>query len=223
MTDARLITPCWVVTPCHRPHLDLLRAAYATLPDWIPANRRVVVANGDNPPTAADLPGMTIVPGPDVLSVAGWWNTGIDYVTDHGGGHILFLDSDATTTPATVEAMVAAADRWGLTYVGVDRHGVLTEGGVWIRTQPVPYTDLRWRPSGYCFLVSPGWGIRPDPRYEHWYLDDDLEMQAMSAGGVGMVAGHVRHPDGLRWDVDTDTKRARDRDLFIAKWGRPAW
>lgn len=217
------MTPVWSLTPCHRPHLPLLQQALTGLPDSIPAGRRIVVANGENPPTQDELPRATVIPGPDVRSVAGWWLTGMDYIAAHGGGHIVFLDSDATTTPGTVEDMIYAVDRYGLAYVGVDRRGVLAEGGVWIRGNSAPYRDLRWRPSGYLFALSATSGVRPDPRYTHWYLDDDMELQAMATGGVGMVHGTVDHPDDLAWSEDTQAKRDADRALFVAKWGQPAW
>jgi hypothetical protein len=50
-----------------------------------------------------------------------------------------------------------------------------------------------------------------------------MELQALATGGVGMVAGHVDHPDDARWDEDTQAKRDADRALFIAKWNQPAW
>ena len=217
------VNDLWVLTACHRPHLDLLRKAHASLGGMVPAARVVVVANGDNPPTQPELPDATVIPGPDVRSVAGWWNTGMDWIDTHGGGHVLFLDSDATTTPETVQAMVDAVETLGLAYVGVDRWGVLSAGGTWVRTDPGPYRDLRWRPSGYCFILSASCGVRPDPRYTHWYLDDDMELQALTAGGVGMVQGYVTHPDDQLWSEDTAAKRECDRALFVGKWGREAW
>jgi hypothetical protein len=220
---AVLTSSVWTLTPCHRPHLPLLRHALTGVPHWISAKRRVVVANGDDAPRQDELSEATVIPGPDVRSVAGWWLTGMDYIAAHGGGHVVFLDSDATTDAATIEAMLAAVERWGLAYVGVDRRGVLTQRGLWIRTDTTPYTDLRWRPSGYLFTLSADSGVRPDPRYSHWYLDDDMELQAMATGGVGMVAGYVDHPDDQRWDEDTQTKRDRDRELFVAKWGQQPW
>ena len=213
----------WTLTPCHRPHLDLLRVALKGVPDDIPAERRIVVSNGADPPLPEDLPDATVIPGPDIRSVAGWWNTGLDWIQARGGGHVLFLDSDATTDPATVRAMLTAVESYGLAYVGVDRWHVLPDGGTWIRPDDRPYTDLRWRPSGYCFILHATCGVRPDPRYTHWYLDDDMELQAMTVGGVGMVSGHVTHPDDQHWDEDTQAKRDADRALFTAKWGRPPW
>lgn len=218
-----LNTPVWTLTPCHRPHLPLLRQALTGVPDWIPADRRIVVTNGPDAPRADELPGATVIPGDAARSVAGWWLTGMDHIEAQGGGHVVFLDSDAVTEPETIRRMVAAVEGLHLAYVGVDRRGVLAQGGIWIRTELAPYTDLRWRPSGYLFVLSADSGVRPDPRYTHWYLDDDMELQAMATGGVGMVAGYVDHPDDRLWSEDTQAKRDADRALFVAKWGRPAW
>ncbi len=64
----------------------------------------------------------------------------------------------------------------------------------WIGGEPRVKTardsDLTGRMPGWAWIIDPSYPVRPDPRFEWWWGDTDLDIQAREAGGMVMIGSH---------------------------------
>ncbi|WP_018502970.1 glycosyltransferase family 2 protein [Parafrankia discariae] len=215
----------WAMACCHRPDIPQMAATLAHM--GMPADRVVIVANGPHPPAAADFPSARVVhyrsPG---YNMSRWWNTGFDTIAelDPGPREIFVFNADTTADLDTVTRLATALREHDLTAAGPDQHGQFPNGEVFINRQPAPI-DLYRRLPGYAFVIAGEHDLRCDPQFRHWWLDDDLEWQARSRRGTGIVGGtRVAHPPNGNPLSPTLTRWAdEDRKKFLKKWGATSW
>lgn len=213
----------WVLIPCQRERLDMLRATVTALDH--PRDRVVVVTTRPEPIRFGDIAEFAI----DLLTlpddgqrISRWWNAGIDYIralTLAERYEILALSSDCVGNPGSVQHLRDYLRSNDLVMAGPNYH---TE-------YPQVYTaadkrTLYDRVPGACWMLAGESGLRLDEQFRWWYSDDDLEMQARQIGSVGVVpyTGFKPGPDsGLS---DTAAKwAAEDRQRFIDKWKVEPW
>lgn len=191
----------------------------------LPKSRVFVVANGENPPIAKDLPKATVLQYPtDEFNMPNWWNMGLDYASKKARGkpyEVLVFESSTFATQATIVKLATALRENDLAAVSPDRWGVVPEGTVHVEDRLQPLGDMAYRMTGYCFVLKGELELRADPKFRNWYPDDDLEWQARKAGGVGMVGqvtvGHPKY--GSKLSPMLQRFAEEDREKFKAKWG----
>lgn len=188
----------------------------------MPKSRVVIVANGENPPQAKELPKATVISYPtSEYCMSNWWNAGLDYAASKAKGkyEVFISNADTIVSGEVVEALAKALRTHDLAATGPDQADAV-QGDIHIETRAEPF-DLRYRLPGYAFMLRGELDLRADPQFRHWYLDDDLEWQARQAGGTGIVKGlKVYHPPGGNpLPPMLQQFAAEDREKFAAKWG----
>ena len=85
--------------------------------------------------------------------------------------------------------------------------------------------SLGSRMTPHAFIMKGESGLRADERYQWWWGDTDLDLQARNAGGVLVVPGYV----AVNRCANSTTvgelaeQAGRDGETFAAKWGRRFW
>lgn len=183
-----------LVIPTRGDHPDLLRAIIAT--SGLPADRVVIVSNGDGPLPDADLPAEKIHdPGP--VNIHRWWNAGIDLLAERGCTRVAVLNDDVAISPDTLPRMARALA--GATLA------LLDDGG----------------PSGHCWMLNVTHGVRPDESYR-WYSGDlQLIADASSARGVMRAPGawclHVHPTEATEASPEPLALAAADDALYDSR------
>lgn len=226
----------WVLIPCQRSRLSLLREAILSYAH--PADRVVVVATQPDPLTPRDLEGIAdhVVLHDDTAHLIGaWWNRGLDYITERTESagsagsepfEVFAPSSDVIGTPESIPVLRGFLRSNGLVMVGPDYHGGAARPAH-PSHQIFRLEDTRTvhrRVPGACWMLAGESKLRLDPQFRWWYSDDDLEMQARQAGGVGIMqdTGLMPGPDTalsgekLLWAHE-------DRQKFVTKWGHEPW
>lgn len=215
----------WGITACHRPDIELTRRTLQL--QRLPADRVILVANGPEPPTQAEIPEATVIATREQeISLTRWWNEALEYVSARAPAvhNIYVFDADSMASPAVVRQLAVVLRRESVAATCPDRHGTLTDGDVHIERRLVAQPQAL-RMTGYCFMLRGELGLRADTQFRFWYCDDDMEFQARVAGGVGMVGGcSVGHPVTGRPPSPYIQRCAEeDREKFIQKWGTHPW
>lgn len=204
-----IAAPTWAVIPTMG--RELLHDCLASLRGQV--DGIVLVTN--NGYTATDVTDVTVVrdPGED-HNISRWWNLGLDALARHGlpEWNAVVLNDDVTLEQGAVQRMagVLRRRRAALAFPGpVER--LLTEPG-------------GERITGWCFMLRGEGALRADERYAWWYGDNDLDWTARAAGGAVTVPGigmvHA-DPNGYTNRIPALAAQAgRDRDTFLATWGR---
>lgn len=213
-------TNIYAVAACHRPDVDQMKESLKVLD--FPKSRVIIVSNGEDQPTARDFPEATVVKYPTLeYCMPNWWNAGLDFIQGKTKKpHEVFIfNADTIATKGTVVGLAEALREYALAATGPDQSGVIRDPvHVEHRTEAF---DLRYRLPGYACMLKGELGLRADPQFRHWYLDDDLEWQARRAGGTGIVQGlRVQHPPNGNPLTPRLTQFAdEDREKFKIKWG----
>jgi GT2 family glycosyltransferase len=215
----------WAVAACHRADLEKIQSSTTKL--GLPANRVIVVSNGEEPILSGEVPSARVIQYPDNgnFNLSAWWNYGIDYVRTHATDEyeIFVFNADCYTTPNTVEKLRSVMRLHDLSVVGPDQCQV-AQGPVHVETNLHPVYDKRYRLTGYAFMIAGESGIRCDENIRFWYNDDDIEWQGRSLKGTGLVQGlRVDHPAAGNLSCSMGPllqQYAReDREYFRNKWG----
>lgn len=184
----------------------------------------IVIDNKSDPPIDA-----AITYDVDPPNISRMWNMGLEeaFRRAHGEPHdVAILNNDLRLGVGTLTQLSQAIRTSTAAASFPDMHGRLTPGHTVLRTSPGPY-DLYERMSGYCFMLRGELTIRADESMCWWYSDDDIEWRASAMGGVVRIGGlDVRHlyPDeSTNARADLGVQAGRDRERFIAKWGRAPW
>jgi hypothetical protein len=210
----------WVLTPCHRPRLDDLRASLVHLDH--PADRTVVVTTQPEPIDPDDLPGVTVLLSPEPgINISRWWNVGLDWIEQNhelGPYEVLCMESDVRIEWPTLSRLRSVLRSYNLAMVGADWYGVATSA---VETRydldPEP---MEHRIPGVCMLVAGELGLRFDEQFRWWYADDDFEWQHRKAMGTGLVRGTmIGHGPGRPLEGERAAYAEVDYRRFVAKWG----
>jgi hypothetical protein len=212
----------WAVACTYRPDIEAMNR---TIEMMGLGKRIIVVANGENPPTQEEIPDAVVLTDREpVYNMPRWWNKGLDYVSDQNLGkeyEVFIFGSDTMASNHTVIRLAEVLRERNLAATCPDRYGVLPPGHVWYEDRLETIRDMRFRMTGYAFVLRGELELRADPQFRSWYIDDDLEWQARGKGGTGMVGGlRVGHPlEGSPLSPMLQQWAAEDREKFKVKWG----
>lgn len=209
---------------------DLLADCIASVVDQV--DRVIVIDNLSNPPIDTEpwhgkVRGVSAPLDPPNISTL--WNVGIAVADAAAHRHnstqwdIAILNSDVVVPPGWVENLSTAMRATTAVLAYPDQHGG-REQILHAKAGPV---DLRTRLTGYAFLMRGEIGLRLDESMAWWYSDDDIFWRGCEAGGALLVPGlAVEHrcPNVSTAErPELQEQAGRDRETFIAKWGRPPW
>lgn len=215
----------YATVACHRGDLDKLQRSTASL--GLPKDQIIVVANGDNPPTAEEVPAATVITYPDKgFSLTNWWNAGIDWIYERAEGsfEVFVFNADCYTDLETLNSLSDALRRQDLAIVSPDQGSAVRPGKIHVETRLIPIANKNLRLWGCAFMLKGELKLRCDPAFRFYYNDDDIEWQGRQAGGVGIVGGtQVDHPyaGNLSRTMSPQLHQfaAEDREKFKIKWG----
>lgn len=210
----------YAVAACHRPDIEKMKEALGHL--GFPKDRVVVVANGVDPPTTEDFPEATVITYPTLeYCMPHWWNLGLEYITarETENYEVFVFNADTFAKGSDVLILAKALRDYDLAATGPDQTGLVTSD-IYIETRLTPQ-DIRFRLPGYAFVLRGELELRADPKFRHWYIDDDIEWQARSHGGTGLVKGvRVQHPiEGNTLTPMLVEFAHEDLERFKDKWG----
>lgn len=209
--------PTYAVIPSEgRPCLHDCLAAVRGQVDGI-----VLVVNGGYTGLDADSVAVVRDAGAD-RNISRWWNTGLDAVASLAGSsgapgwNTLILNDDTVMHPGSVKVLTDGLRR----YDGAQ----LAFCGRAMRLLTEPGPD---RITGWCFALRGEGGLRADEELVWWCGDNAIDYTARASGGSVIVPG-VEHthlyPNGYTVaNQGLNEQAGRDMNLFVKKWGRPAW
>lgn len=218
------MTNLWAVAACHRPDLAKMRASLTAL--GFEQSRVGVVSNGLDAPTQMELPEATVLPyTSSEYNMPKWWNVGLDWASAQAQGQpyeVFIFNADTVADKNTVTRLAEVLREKDLAATGPDRCNSLPKGFTLVETRLNPLDNLVFRMTGFAFVLKGELELRADPKFRHWYLDDDIEWQARCQGGVGMVGGcYVDHPPyGNPLSPELSQWATEDREKFKIKWGK---
>lgn len=207
----------WAVIPSEgRPCLHDCLAAVRDQVDGI-----VLVANSGYSGTDAGKVSIRHDRNPE-RNISRWWNSGLDAVAwtmaDRGVSrwNVIVLNDDTVMYPGSVGVLTAGLRR--------HRGAQLAFCGQEERLLTAPGPD---RITGWCFALRGEGGLRADESLKWWAGDNSLDWAARADGGSVIVPG-VEHthlyPNGYTVaNRELNEQAGRDMELFVQKWGRPAW
>lgn len=213
----------WAVACTYRPDIEAMNRTVALM--GLPKENIVVVGNGEDPPTAEEIPGATVLTDREpVYNMPRWWNKGLNHVSTRNQNknyEVFIFGSDTMAENRVVVRLAEVLRERNLAATCPDRYGVIPAGEVVFEDRLERIRDMRYRMTGYAFVLRGELELRADPKFRSWYIDDDLEWQARERGGTGMVGGlRVGHPlNGSPLSPMLQRWAAEDREKFRAKWG----
>lgn len=163
----------------------------------------------------------------DPPNISTLWNCGIR-LAEHAAvvmagadeWDIAVLNSDVVVPPGWVDGLSAAMRSTTAVLAYPDQFGGDTQI-LHTRAEPV---DLKQRITGYAFMLRGEAGLRADESMAWWFSDDCIDWEARERGGSLLVPGLAvehRDPNGsMRDRPELAEQAARDRETFIARWGR---
>lgn len=218
-----------VVIPTRDRH-DLLADCINSVVDQV--DTVFVIDNRSNPPIdPGPWPGrvVTVTAPMDPPNISTLWNIGLALAdaaarrVGAGQWDIAVLNSDVVVPAGWVEALSSAMRSTTAVLAYPDQHGG-TRQILHTKAGPV---DLRTRLTGYAFLMRGENALRFDESMQWWYSDDDIFWRGCEMGGALLVpelAVEHRCPNGSMYErPELQVQAGRDRETFIAKWGRPPW
>lgn len=188
-------------------------------------NAVIVLDNRSNPPIdGCRWPNVSVFRDPeDPPNISRLWNWGLDaaaYVLAAARWDVVVLNSDVVVPAGWVDALSSAMRATTAVLAYPDQFGGTRQI---LHTTAGP-VDLRQRITGYAYMLRGEAGLRADESMVWHYSDDDLDWTARERGGALLVPGipvEHRDPDGSIRDRPALAEQAvRDRETFIAKWGR---
>lgn len=212
----------WVVVPCQRSRLDLLKRLLTSLDH--PAGRVVIVTTHPDPIQQSDVwdfAERAVIADPSEQTISQWWNLGLNYVQHFAQPRheVAVLSSDMQGTPWSIAAMGMILRQHNLAMVGPNLWGDSFQ-----RFNLADQRDPCSRVPGCAWMLAGETGLRCDESFRWWYADDDIEMQARQHSGVGLAPY-----TGLFAEADTPLNEEKglwaieDRQKFVAKWGKEPW
>lgn len=171
-------------------------------------------------------PTMIIQDFREPKNISRWWNLGLrcaeyqNFYLTHDEREeftVAVLNDDLMVEPGFVQALANGIMHYDVAASFPDVYGM--------HRDQVFNHPSHWRMSGYAFALRGSLRLRADENMQWWYGDNDLEWQALRAGGVVTVGGlGIRHLYPNSTTVgELAEQAARDRQTFEAKWGSSPW
>jgi hypothetical protein len=192
----------------------------------------IVVANNwqdlDEPARDLAYQGLpvAVTGGADAPNISRWWNTGLDLAAQHAAWlgdaqwNVLVVNDDVICPATLVETLAAAMRSTTAVLAYPDQCGG-REQILHTVAEPVP---LSQRITGYAFMLRGEAGLRADESMAWWFGDDSLDWEAREKGGALLVPGipvqHLAPNELTNARPELLAQAGRDRETFIAKWGR---
>lgn len=214
--------PTFAVIPSNgRPVLDDCLAAIGKQVD-----ATLLIANDWQRLPGVDAPNTYVTVYYGDPNISRWWNHGLNKAAalarsrSHDEWNVAIINDDAIVAPGWVETLSTAmrSTTAVLAYpdqCGGQQHILHTVAG------PV---DLRQRITGFVFMLRGEAGLELDESMVWWYGDDDLDWTARGKGGSLLVPGipvqHLHPNESTNARPELAAQAGRDRETFIAKWGR---
>jgi len=229
-------TLAYAVIPTRNRH-DMLADCIDSLLAGPQVCRVVVVDNGSKPSVDVRRWGglATVLRRPlDPPNISFLWNEGLNWAAGdarrlspdgfHGwdawGWDVLVVNDDVVCPPNLVATLSGRMRERGAAMAYPDQAGGQEEI---LHTEPGP-VPLSQRITGYAFLLRGEAGLRPDESLAWWYGDDDLDWRARKRGGALLVPGvpveHRAPNEQTAASPELTAQAGRDRQTFIAKWGK---
>lgn len=212
------MTNYWTVIPsCCRP-AELAELTAQLTYDGVQV---VVIDTGYAPEQLPVHPMIHIIVDRDEpKNISRWWNLGLRYVAAQEPIQdfvVAVLNDDVRVPASFVQIIGAAMEGTGVAIACPDVYGIDYRRVTALTDGP--------RMPGYAFAMRGDNMIYADERFQWWYGDNDIDWQARGRGGVAYVPGlHVQHLYPNSTTVGELAEQAgRDRETFIAKWGRAPW
>lgn len=217
------------VIPTRNRH-DLLADCINSVVDQV--DRVIVIDNLSDPPIDPEpwhgKVGVVAIPI-DPPNISTLWNVGLAladaaaHAEQADRWDIAVLNSDVTVPPGWIDGLSTAMRSGPAVLAYPDQHGGRRQI-LHTKAEPV---DLRTRITGYAFMLRGEIGQRFDEDLAWWFGDDSADWWARENGGALLVPGipvQHRDPNGAMRDrPELRTQAARDRQTFLAKWGRTPW
>lgn len=211
----------FVVIPSYKPRLPKLHRCLDHL-QW--DREKVVVVAGNNYDerlVPEDLCGKARWYGSSIIdiNISTWWTEGMKVAITQGATEILLLNDDCLIKRSGVSRLAEALYEHDLTLTGPNYRKIPEEETI-IRT-PGP---IQWwkRVPGFCMLLRVEDEVWPDHGMRWWLSDDDIEWQARSKRGTGLISGiPISHPSagGTMLNDVLGGYYSEDIQKFIEKWG----
>lgn len=157
-----------------------------------------------------------------------WWNMGLGLVyeweSQNEGAEefiVAVLNDDVVVPAGFVQTLASAIEQTGA--AAASPLPGLSSGAMMITGTGV----YGYRMAGFAFALRGSLGLLADESFVWWYGDNDLDWQARQKGGVAHVGGAWEGFQHLYPNSTTVGELAeqanRDRETFVAKWGRAPW
>ena len=151
----------------------------------LPLSRIILVATRPN----LQFPnGVQVVEDLGPPNIQRWWALGIAAAEDRGATAVAVLNDDVRISNTTLPTLHEAMKATGAAIACPSRPGI-RDG---LHRRPlVPYEPRIW---GSIWLLDLSTDLRPDPRYQWWYGDNDLDIRARKHhGGVVLASVDYEH------------------------------
>jgi hypothetical protein len=163
----------------------------------------------------------------DPPNISRLWNIGLELARYAAEGmasaaawDVAVLNSDVVVPLGWVDRLSSAMRATTAVLAYPDQFG----GAEQILHTSAEPIDLRQRITGYGFMLRGEADLQLDESMVWHYSDDHLDWTARERGGALLVPGFAvehRDPNGsMRDRPELNEQAARDRETFIAKWGR---
>jgi hypothetical protein len=179
--------------------------------DWVTA----VVRDEQQPPNISRLWNLGIEMSLTAFGNGGWPGPGRPNLST--GPLVAVLCDDAPPPPGWFDAVATAMRETGAV-VGCSAPTPFGFGGP-PRVKTAPDSLVSERMPGWAWILDPVSPVRPDVRFEYWWGDTDLDLQARAAGGMVQIGDHPvpnRVPDG--WTGRMAGQVAVDSQRFVDKY-----
>lgn len=193
----------------------------------------IVIDNASDPPIDADALGdadwhTCVLRVPDQpVNLSRLWNIGIRSAVDLYEAQVderkadrpfvAVLCDDAPPPPGWFDTVTAAMVETGAV-VGASAPSPFGWFGP-SRIKRERDSDLTGRMPGWAWILDPVSPVRPDERFEYWWGDSDVDVQARAAGGMVLIGTHPVPnlvPDG--WTGRMAAQVAVDSQRFVDKY-----
>ena len=151
----------------------------------LPASQIIIVATRPNLQFAH---GVEVVEDLGPPNIQRWWALGIAAAEDRGATAVAVLNDDVRISKESLPTLHKAMTATGAAIACPSRPGI-RDG---LHRRPlVPYEPRIW---GSIWLLDLSTDLRPDPRYQWWYGDNDLDIRARKHhGGVVLASVNYEH------------------------------
>ncbi|CAB4976363.1 unannotated protein [freshwater metagenome] len=148
-----------IVIPTRGDRESYLNAIIATVD--LPASHIIITTNSAKYRDTWTRTDATLIVDLAPINIHRWWNAGINALQSKGATYATVLNDDVSITPDSVQRMRDALERTGATLAHPGRPGELV---------------------GCAWTLNVTHGVRCDERYQWWYGDNQLWLDAQTRG-----------------------------------------